>query len=65
MKRARVPEVLWGVFVVNCNGEAVWLTWCATRDKARRHAASNARVYRREGLRYIVRKFVAGQRVDG
>ena len=65
MKRPKIPGVLWGVWVVNCNGAAVDLAWYATRKKARAHAASNARIYRRDQLRYIVRKFTAGQRVDG
>ena len=63
MKRPRIPAVLWSVWVVNCNGSAVWLQFHATRADARRHQRRCEYVYRREPVRYVVRKFVAGLRV--
>jgi hypothetical protein len=58
MKRPRIPAALWGVFVVNREGAAVWVWWYATRKAARAHAASNARILRRDPVRYVVSKFV-------
>ena len=65
MKRPRVPGVLWGVFAVNCNGAVVWIEFCSTRRYARTYAAQVRQQRRKDPVRYVVRKFVAGQRVDG
>jgi hypothetical protein len=63
LKRPRIPDTLWGVWAVNLNGHAVWLSFFATRASARKHQRRCEYVYRREPVRYVTRKFVAGVRV--